>query len=110
MNEELFMKAFGKESSLRLLMALHKNGPGTLYKLRKVAGLCSGRNNRELLESLVGAGLVNKRQVQITHRYHKSPSRTHEITEFSLNRVHEAIPPLETPYFQTLNLKGAKDW
>jgi hypothetical protein len=112
MNREMFMRAFGNETTLRCLYALHLKGESSLYRIFKILGLSpTGWNRgriRENLENLAALGILQTRTIQqfaegTVLSDHPHISQSH--VEYRLDNAHEVMPSLRA-LFEQIRLNG----
>lgn len=101
MNEDTFIKIFGSELNLRILHTLNRVGPSTIYRINTAMGVSvhssqTVRRVRGFLQTCAREGLVVEAQATRFHTFHKTKAwgRSHQVTEYSLNQVHEIVPAL----------------
>lgn len=93
MNEELFMKAFGNETNLRILLTLKLMGQTTLYGIDKKSGLQHSKIRRNI-EVLTALSIVNRSHVEHVNHSPGHKHRTRETVEYSLNMANPALSVL----------------
>jgi hypothetical protein len=94
MNENQFISAFGKQRSWDILWALWRFGACTRYKLHSYVSYSSAQQRRNIKETLRELELVGIVKEQEVTRLHCAKGGWNEVTEYSINQLHEIAPAL----------------
>jgi hypothetical protein len=113
MKEELFLKVFGNETSLRMFYALHLKGESSLYRIYKTLGITpSGLINstmRSRLKDFTDLGILQTRTINYLAegtRVSANPRISKSHVEYRLDNAHPLMPGLRA-LFEEIRLNGS---